>query len=171
MIENLGIYRTFVLLDLTRRLRWGGGSLRAFRLARVETVHISGSHFIGFLGVVPGYGRINPDRADVSQKGPQRSPRVPPEHPEALKRRPRGPPRAPRIPPKPPKGAQEIPKRIPREPQYVLNTICGSIPWNFLNHRNVSAIIKVVDVRRVMFGVRNRPDGVPREDNKRFRSM
>ena len=117
MIENWGIYRTFVLLDLTRRLRWGGGSLRAFRLARVETVHISGSHFIGFLGVVPGYGRINPDKADVSQKGPQRSPKVPPEHPEALKRTPRGPPRAPRISQKPPKGAQEIPKRIPREAQ------------------------------------------------------
>ena len=36
LIENENMERTFVLLDLTRRLRWGGGSLRAFRLARVE---------------------------------------------------------------------------------------------------------------------------------------
>ena len=28
--------KSFSLLDLTRRSRWGGGSLRAFRQARVE---------------------------------------------------------------------------------------------------------------------------------------
>ena len=86
-------------------------------LACVETLHISGNHFICFLGVLPGYARISPHRPDVNKKGPQRSSRIPPEHPEAPKKIPRGFPRAPRTPQKPPKGAQETPKRTPREPQ------------------------------------------------------
>ena len=36
LIENGNMQRTFVLLHLTRRLRWGGGSLRAFRRAMLK---------------------------------------------------------------------------------------------------------------------------------------
>ena len=70
-----------------------------------------------------------------------------------------------RSPKRPPRG----PKSSPRDLQNAPKTILNDKKCIFQNSMNVSAKIKVFEVRRVILGVENRPQEAPRDDKKQLR--